>query len=225
LAEFVSLADPDPEELLEELQRTVQLIVPEIVGLSLGLVQDQLTFTLVASDGRTAMLDATQYLDGGPCVEVAEGRADVINFPGDDPLDEERWRFFSEATAARGVASTLSLPLHHEGQLIGGLNLYASTANAFAGRIEQLATLVSAAPTAAVSNADLSFSTRLEAIATPQRMRDRAIIDTALGWVAADRGIDVEAANRELVQAAARAGVRPVDVARVLLSVFTQSDS
>jgi hypothetical protein len=56
-------------------------------------------------------------------------------------------------------------------------------------------------------------------------MRDRAIIDTALGWVAADRGIDVEAANRELVQAAARAGVRPVDVARVLLSVFTQSDS
>jgi len=134
LNEFLSL-DLDPEELLDRLGRATSRIVPEIVGLSLGLVREQLTFTLVASDGEIAVLDASQYLDGGPCVEVSQGHADVIAFPGDDPLDEERWRLFSQATSARGVASTLSLPLHEEGRLVGGVNMYASTVQAFAGRI------------------------------------------------------------------------------------------
>jgi GAF domain-containing protein len=222
LNEFLSL-DLDPEELLDRLGRATSRIVPEIVGLSLGLVREQLTFTLVASDGEIAVLDASQYLDGGPCVEVAQGHADVIAFPGDDPLDEERWRLFSQATSARGVASTLSLPLLHEdGRLVGGVNMYASTVQAFVGRIEQLAILVGAAPTTAVSNADLSFSTRVEAAAAPQRMRDRAIIETAVGWIAGVKGIDVEAAAHELTVAAARAGIRVAQVARVLVSIYTR---
>ena len=49
LNEFLSL-DLDPEELLDRLGRATSRIVPEIVGLSLGLVREQLTFTLVASD-------------------------------------------------------------------------------------------------------------------------------------------------------------------------------
>ena len=218
--EFISLDDVGPEELLDKLGEAVSRIVPEVVGLSVGLAQDQLTFTLVASADEIAILDATQYLGGGPCVEVAHGHSDVLAFP-DDPLDEERWRLFSEATAARGVASTLSLPLHDGGHLIGGVNMYASTAHAFAGRIEQLARIVGAAPITAVSNADLSFSTRLEAAATPQRMRDKAIIETAVGWVAGEQGIDVETASHQLAQAAAHAGIRVVEVARVLLFVYT----
>ena len=39
----------------------------------------------------------------------------------------------------------------------------------------------------AVSNADLSFSTRLEAAAAPDRLRDRIAIDTAVGLLAALR--------------------------------------
>ena len=221
LNEFLSL-DLDPEELLDRLGRATSRIVPEIVGLSVGLVREQLTFTLVASDREIAVLDASQYLDGGPCVEVAQGHADVIAFPGDDPLDEERWSLFSQATSARGVASTLSLPLHEDGRLVGGVNMYASTVQAFVGRIEQLAILVGAAPTTAVSNADLSFSTRIEAAEAPQRMRDRAIIETAVGWIAGVKGIDVEAAAHELTVAAARAGIRVAQVARVLVSVYTR---
>ena len=221
LNEFLSL-DLDPEELLDKLGRATSRIVPEIVGLSLGLVREEVTFTLVASDGEIAVLDASQYLDGGPCVEVAQGRAEVIAFPVDDPLDEERWHLFSQATSARGVASTLSLPLHEDGRLLGGVNLYASTVQAFVGRIDQLSMLVGAAPTAAVSNADLSFSTRIEAAAAPHRMRDRAIIETAVGWIAADKGIDLEAAAHELTVAAARAGILVAQVARVLVSVYTR---
>ena len=149
------------------------------------------------------MLDASQYLDGGPCVEVSEGHADVVVFPGDDPLDEERWRLFSQATSAGGVASTLSLPLHEEGRSVAGFDKSWAAEQAFAGRIEQLAMLVGAAPTTAVSNADLSFSLRIEAAAAPRQMRDRAIIETAVGWVAGVKGIDVEAAAHECVRGGA----------------------
>src|SRR3954453_17703430 len=40
-------------------------IVPECVGLSLALLAENLTLTLVASGSEVAALDAVQYVDGG----------------------------------------------------------------------------------------------------------------------------------------------------------------
>src|SRR5688572_21890380 len=131
LAEFVSLEEPDVDELLLGLGRDAERLVPELVGLSLGLVSEGLTFTLVASGQGIAAMDATQYLDGGPCVEVSEGRSDTLLARPDDPLDEERWELYSRMGAAAGVASSLSMPIYRRGRLIGGVNLYASTADAF----------------------------------------------------------------------------------------------
>ena len=222
--EFVDLDGTDPEELLITLGTAARHIVPDLVGLSFGLSRDSVTCTLVASDSAVAVLDAAQYVDGGPCVEVGQGRTGIEDFSADDPLDEERWRLFSEATAARGVASTLSLPLYDGGEVVGSVNLYASTARAFAGHVEQLAALVGAAPTEAVTNADLSFSTRLEAAQAPKRLQEQRIIETAIGLIAGDKGIDVEAARDELTQAAARAGIHILEVARVLISVYTSRD-
>ena len=117
LAEFVSLDDPDVDELLAELGRRAQAIVPDLVGLSLGLVHEGLTFTLLASNSGVATIDAAQYLDGGPCVDVSEGRMDSAQVDMADPLDEERWRLFSQLSAASGVASSLSLPVYRSDKL------------------------------------------------------------------------------------------------------------
>jgi len=221
LGEFLSLEEPDLEQLLEDLGRGAQEIVPELTGLSLGITREQLTFTLVATDAEIAALDAAQYLDGGPCVDVGEDdKDDIHRFRATDPLDEDRWRLFAAATAAHGVASTLSLPVYANGELVGGVNLYAATPDAFIGREEEVASLVGASPTQAITNADLSFSTRLEAAAAPRRLRDLAIIDTAIGLIAADRRIDIEEAKEQLLDAAARAGVLLIQVARVVISVF-----
>jgi AmiR/NasT family two-component response regulator len=70
-----------------------------------------------------------------------------------------------------------------------------------------------------VANADLSFSTRLDAAAAPQQMRDRIEIETATGLLAARSGSDLEVAQRLLREAAARAGVSAALVARVLVLV------
>jgi GAF domain-containing protein len=224
LAEIVSLREPDLGELLAALGSAASEIVPELVGLSLGLLQEGLTFTLVATDLDVSAFDAAQYLDGGPCVDVGEGRADRGHHASSDPLAEDRWHLFAAATAAHGVESTLSLPVHAEGELIGTVNLYAATPDAFDERIEALATLVGAVPTAAVRNADLSFSTRLEAAATPRRLREHAIVETAVGRLASDQGISPEMAHRALLDAAARAGLHVADAARVVVAAYNAED-
>jgi GAF domain-containing protein len=217
LAEFVTLDDPDVDELLADLGRRAQAIVPDLVGLSLGLAHEGLTFTLLASSSGVASIDAAQYADGGPCVEVTEGRMDSAEIEVTDPMDEEQWRLFSLVSAASGVASSLSLPIYRDNALVGGANLYASTANAFTGRHEQLADALGARAAEAVTNADLSFSTRLDAAAAPQQMRDRIEIETATGLLAARSGKDLEVAQQLLREAAVRAGVPLALVARVLV--------
>jgi GAF domain-containing protein len=224
LAEFVSLEEPDVDELLLGLGRDAERLVPELVGLSLGLVSEGLTFTLVASGTGIAALDATQYLDGGPCVEVSEGRSDTLLARPDDPLDEERWELYSRMGAAAGVASSLSMPLYRRGRLIGGVNLYASSADAFSPHRDQLAQLLGASASEAVSNADLSFATRLEAAEAPDRLRQQLDIDTAVGLLAGLKGTGVDTAERRLIQAAARAGIDVAVVARVVVLVCTGPD-
>ena len=219
LAEFVTLDDPDVDELLAEMGRSAQAIVPDLVGLSLGLAHEGLTFTLLASNDGVASIDAVQYVDGGPCVEVTEGRMDSAVVDMTDPLDEERWQLFSQVSAASGVASSLSLPVYRGDTLVGGVNLYASGSDSFAGREDQLVEALGGRAGEAVANADLTFSTRLDAAAAPQQMRERIEIETATGLLAARSGADLEVAQRLLRDAAARAGVSAALVARVLVLV------
>jgi GAF domain-containing protein len=217
LAELVTLDGPEVDDLLVDLGRRAAAVVPDLVGLSLGLSREGVTFTLVASSSGVGALDAAQYVDGGPCVEVTEGRATQLETDPLDPLDEEHWRLFAEVGAASGVGSTLSLPVYRDGRLIGGLNLYAATANAFRGRQDALAQIVDAQGLEAVSNADLSFSSRQRALAAPGILHDQQEVDTAVGLIAALQGVEVEVAERRLREAAARAGVSEALVARVLV--------
>ena len=105
---------------------------------------------------------------------------------------------------------------------MGGVNLYASTADAFTGHHDDLALLMGTTAAEAVSNADLSFSTRLEARAAPAQIRDRTAIDTAVGLLAALRHSDIDTARRQLIEAAARAGITEALVARVLVLVHAR---
>jgi hypothetical protein len=69
LQDLSAYGDVDLVECLQQTGKQVSRIVPECVGLSVSQLEDGLTFTLVASSAEIAALDATQYLDGGPCVD------------------------------------------------------------------------------------------------------------------------------------------------------------
>jgi len=129
--------------LREDLGRTVEQggeAVPECIGLSLTRLDHEGAFTLAVTNEATAVLDAVQYLEGGPVVAAVEhrrwGETDVS-----DTLVGDRWPLFARACAASGVQRTHTLPVTMSDVLVGSVHVYAAE-NAFVGREEDLARLV-----------------------------------------------------------------------------------
>ena len=206
-------------ELYSMAQR-VRAVVPELVGLSLGVVQDGVVLTLVSSAERLAALDAVQYLDGGPCVADTE-RGDAIDVSIADLLDEGRWQLYAHASAAVGVASSLSLPIMDGDRAVGGVNLYASTPDAFHGRHDAVAEAIGSDAALAVTNADLSLRSLKQAMEAPERIREGSDINVALGIISASQDVNMPIARERLRNAAARAGISEAQAARAIVHVRT----
>lgn len=219
LAEFMEPDESDLGEVLAELGRRTSAIVPECVGLSLCLVHERLTFTLVASGEEIAEVDAVQYVDGGPCVweDPQRGDATAEGVVMNDLLDEQRWTMFARASAAVGIASSLSLTLTTKDGVVGGINLYASTVDAFTGHHHELERALGATAGSAVRDADLTFATRQDAVDAPEQLRDQRHIDVAVGMLAARYGVSIDEARARLASAATRAGLSEANVARLLV--------
>jgi hypothetical protein len=214
--------DSDDTALTRNLVATAERareVVPGLVGVSLALRQLDVTFTLVATDQEIATLDAVQYVSSGPCVDAIDLGHGITTSPG-GLLDESRWRDFARASAAAGVHSTLTLPVvGPDGDVAATVNLYGSSADTFEGRHQQLAEVFGAWAPGAVTNADLSFSTRAEAEEAPDRLEQLALLDAATGIIAAVREIPVTEARWQLEDAARRAGVPVARLARVIVGL------
>lgn len=193
----------------------VRTVVPELVGLSLAVVDDGVTLTLVSSVEQLAALDSVQYLDGGPCVAGVDD-AETVDVTIADLLDEDRWHLYALASAAVGVASSLSLPIMDEERVVGGVNLYGGTPDAFTDRHEEIALAVGSDARLAVANADLSFLSRKRAAQAPARVREGGDVNVALGIISASQGVNIPVARERLRNAAARAGISEVQAARAI---------
>jgi hypothetical protein len=209
------------ETSITRMGRRVREIVPECIAVSLGLLEDGLTFTLVSETREVAALDAIQYIDGGPCVAATE--SGNVAQARHTATDEELWHLFARAQSVAGVASTLSLPILKDDRVVCGVNLYASTPDAFDGHHEELADACGAWAEGVVTNADLAFTSRLRAAAAPTRLRENAFFDAATGVIAAHQDIDTETAATKIREAAVRAGVSTTDVARFILNSKPQT--
>jgi len=213
-------ASPGDDDLLAALQERgarVRELVPECVGVSVAYLTHGVTFTLVATDAEIAMLDGVQYLSGGPCVDAVKEPAEVVETRLEDLLDEEDWRHFGQASAAASVTSTLTMPVMSHGRAVGSVNLYGATPDAFTGQHEAIAEIFQAWAPGAVTNADLSFRSREEAKKAPRRMEEQARIDTATGIIAARQSVALDTARERLAEAAMRAGVPEVELARAVI--------
>ena len=211
----------DGADLLEhfvDVSGRVRELAPECVGMSLSLREEGVTFTLVATSEDVALLDAGQYLDGGPCVDALESESRVE--AADPALVEEQWRLHASVTAARGVGSTLSLPVVKRGEAVAGFNLYGLTSSSFVGRHDQLADALGAWATGAVTNSDLTFHSRDLA------RRSAGVLEAATGFTVAAAtlartlAISQGAAEERLRQAALRAAVPLATLAEHVLDVL-----
>jgi GAF domain-containing protein len=214
---LAALADEtlDLVQRLEAVSALALTLLPSCVGVSITVVVDGDPFTVTATPADIASLDAIQYLDGGPCVAAAATREPILV---DDVLDEPRWQMYSQAAAATGVRSSMSLPIPRAGDVPpGALNLYASDPHAFHGTQAQLAALFGVHVTELVENADLSFMTREFARELPQRLDDYEHLNQAAGVLMSMHGWDADHARERIRYAATRAGVTPRDVAKIVM--------
>ena len=213
--------DPVDEGLLEQLlaqARRVRELVPDCVGISLASRVHGVTLTLVATSAEIAVLDGIQYLADGPCIRALdEARLIEVTEPDLSALDEDSWQLFAEATAARAVRSTLTLPIMAGDRAMGTVNLYAASRHAFTGLHDELADVFGAWAPGAVSNADLSFETRRRAREAPAQLRDSARIATAVGIIAVTREVDEPTARTALSNAARQAGIDEVRLAEAII--------
>lgn len=92
---------------------------------------------------------------------------DALGRYGDDRLSvpvattAERLRQRAQRSAARGIQSTLSIPIVDGETVMGGVNLYGSRASTFDGRTHEFAELFGAWAAGAITNADLTFQCTL----------------------------------------------------------------
>lgn len=203
---------------LQDLSARIRVLVPACVGLSVAMLDEDIALTLVATDEEIAALDATQYLQGGPCVEAA--LTDEPIAVAHDAMVEHDWLLFAAATASAGIRSTLSLPVLADGRVTGSVNLYAALPTAFDGQHTAIADVFGAWAPGAVSNADLSFATRTTARESLSAQRSLIDVIRATALLAEQLLLDSEEAESRLAAAADRAGVSLGVVARMVITAM-----
>jgi GAF domain-containing protein len=208
LDEYVAESVDDVEGLLRVIEGWALRAVPDCVALSVTLLDEDLTFTLVDEE-------ATQPRDGSEDVPSGDrAREDAY------ALDEAGWADMARERAFAGIASTVSLPVVEHGRAVLNIDLYASTAHAFRDRVDGLVDALGAWQAGAVTNADLSFETLRRAELAPALLREQRLVDVAVGLVAARMAVTTRDAAVLLDVAAEQAGVTRIQaacVARVLL--------
>ncbi|HEV2797103.1 MAG TPA: hypothetical protein VGV65_05745 [Nocardioides sp.] len=207
LDEYVTPAVDDVEALLRVIEGWAVRTVPECVALSVTLLDDDLTFTLVDTDAAADPAPASE----DPAASDEPGFA----------LDEQEWADMARERAFAGIASTVCLPVVEAGRAVLNIDLYASTAHAFHDRIDGLVAALGAWQAGAVTNADLGFETLRRARHAPEQLREQRLVDVAVGLVAARAGMSTDDASGLLALAAERAGITEPEaatVARVLLA-------
>lgn len=214
LDEYLDLTDPGLAEAMTAMGRSATRIVPETVALSVCLVDEDLTFTMVASTLAPGGQPGGQPRADGPQESISDDDPDAT------ALDERAWQLSARATAALGIASTLSLPALRDGRIVYCIQVYAATPEAFVGRHQALADALGASALGAVTNSDLPFAGRELAARAPRQLHEQRVVEVAVGIIAARERTTVEVARGYLEASAEHSRLTLVDAAESLIAVF-----
>jgi GAF domain-containing protein len=210
--------------VLERLTESARKTIPAAVAASVTLLvdEDQTAWTPAATDETAAAIDELQYLtEQGPCLEAARTRSPVR--AGVDEV-RDRWPAFAAAADDIGMRSYLSAPLVlGDEPVLGALNMFGRTADAFDPIDEALLSLFTAAASAAIVHARRYLRSRDLAAHLKAAMESRAAIEQAKGVLMAQRSITADEAFEWLVHESQRTNTKLRDVASSLLESLHRS--
>lgn len=152
--------------------------------------------TVATTGGMAEVLDELQYEAGyGPCLDA--GRANEIMHIT-DAATASRWPRYLPPARENGVASSLSLPVPVENYLVGALNLYSATPDAFTAESVELGDAMATHICAALSRGRAIFGYRSQIDQLRRAITSRAVIEQAKGMIMAQRRCTAADAFTEL---------------------------
>jgi len=192
------------DTLEETLQRVSDLacdaVSADMVGLTM-LVEGRAR-TAVFTDDTALAIDSAQYDTGsGPCLDAFRNQQ-VYRI--DDMATDARWVPFSEAAAAQGVQSSMSLPLlaRHEG--VGALNFYSRSPAAFSDDDVEVGMQFATHAAIVLANSQAYWDARQLGLDLIEAMKSRATIEQAKGILMGAQRCTADEAFQVLVRASQR---------------------
>ena len=182
-------------------------------------------FTVASNNELAAQVDEIQYGRGqGPCLQTLHTGLPVT-VP--DLMTDDRWPEYRTYALARGIRSSLSLPLTsgsgrgNDGSAVAALNLYGTSAGQFGpaetSRANAFARHSSAALTIMLRHSEqLTLEGQLR-----EALASRAVIDQAIGIIMGQRRCTSSVAFAVLREASQRRNVKLSSIASELIETTT----
>ncbi len=207
----IVLAEETLDSVLSKVVDLTKQVIPAADEVSLTLVRRGRAETAAYTGVMAMQADERQYgLDSGPCLDAAQG-GEILHVS--DMRSESRWPEYAPQAVRIGVASSLSVPLPIQEDLIGALNIYSAAPDAFGEADIQAGETFAAYAAVAVGNADTFASTAETAEHLRAAMVTRATIEQAKGILMARGGVSPDEAFRLLVRASQRENRKLRDLA------------
>ena len=142
---------------------------------SVTVIEQGRPMTVGSTDDAALAIDRAQYVAReGPCLDAAQERR-VVRI--DDTEEEQRWPTFTASARAKGIRSSLSLPLILSSQdTVAGFNIYGSLAGGFTDDDQQLCEAFAAQASIVVSIVQAYWTVFELARGLSKAMASRAII-------------------------------------------------
>jgi GAF domain-containing protein len=175
----IALAEHSLNSVLQTVADLTKRVMPGVTETSVTLlVSDQAT--TVVSTGQLALdLDERQYGGGhGPCLHAAR-TGETVEIT--DARTDDRWADYTPAAVARGVLSSLSVPLGSPEKIGAALNIYGREAAAFDDDSREVARRFARFAGVAVANMHAYQSARELSDNLQAALENRAVIDQAKG--------------------------------------------
>ena len=172
--------------------------------------------TAVFTDEDAAQIDAAQYETGiGPCLDAFRHRQ-VYRI--DDMDKDHQWSPFSEAAAAHGIQSSMSLPLlaRHEG--VGALNVYSRSRAAFSDDDVHVGLQFATQAAIVLANAQAYWDAHQLGQDMAEAMKSRATIEQAKGILMGAQRCSADEAFQILVRASQRENRKLRDMAAEIVA-------
>jgi GAF domain-containing protein len=208
------------QSVLERVTQVAKRSLPGADEVSVTLIRDEKPFT-AAFTGQLALdADEMQYERGyGPCMDA--GRAGIV-LRIEDMRREERWPDYAAAVRARGVLSSLSVPLPIQDRYIGALNIYSRLPEAFGDSAIDAGRLIASYAAVAVHNAQTFTQASALAADLAKAMESRAVIEQAKGIVMHEQRCSADDAFALLTKVSQQANIKLRDIAAEMVARAAQ---